>query len=352
LGTTGFEVELAKAVPSLGAVELLVARKGGAPHRMRLLADYPELSQREGDDDVFGFYWIDPAKLSADEAAPARLATLLARARLPRLDILQGADRQLYYRAWNPLAVTTMGLLPANGAEVTLFDGTEYATTMSVTDFVYAAEPGMEVKAQPFDKKLSPAQRQPRVQLRLSVDDRSEEFWLAPLATDETDAAKIPPGLRRIVEGVGRSVAVTMPRDQIDLGFQVHLNKFVCKYDPGMTTVAEYSSLVDILERKRDTPLEKDALITLNHPLSVLDPDSGRTYQLYQSSYGGPFYPGQEEFDATVRGTRMSDRLFISYLSANYDPGRVLKYLGSVLICVGMVLTFATHARRGRGRRP
>jgi len=50
------------------------------------------------------------------------------------------------------------------------------------------------------------------------------------------------------------------------------------------------------------------------------------------------------------------DRLFVSILTVNYDPGRGLKYLGSLLVVAGVAVMFFMRAYffkpRGESRRP
>ena len=113
---------------------------------------------------------------------------------------------------------------------------------------------------------------------------------------------------------------------------------------------SHYSSLVDFLDRG-DPPqtLHEHVLITLNAPADFTDPRSGRTYRLFQSRMLGPWTPGDAEFDRVTGGRRDRDHLYQSVLSVNYDPGRPLKYAGSLLIVVGMVLVYGVRALRSPG---
>ena len=141
--------------------------------------------------------------------------------------------------------------------------------------------------------------------------------------------------------------------EPIDLGFRVYLHKFRRKLDPGSGMPAHYSSLVDFLDRS-DPPrkLQENVLITLNAPVDFADPESGRTYRLFQASFSGPWPPGDPELPPDVRGDRSRDQVFLSQLSVNYDPGRGLKYLGSLLICGGILVVYymrAYFARKQNG---
>jgi hypothetical protein len=173
--------------------------------------------------------------------------------------------------------------------------------------------------------------------VRLSVNGKSEEFWLARLLADPGDA---PLGEeQRVVEHEGRRVSITLVPDQVDLGFRVRLDKFNRKLDPGTGQASHYSSTVDLLDRHDDKVLRRDVLITLNEPVNFSDPVTGRSFRLYQASFSGPFKPGDPAFES-VAGTTPREQIFASVLSANYDPGRGLKYAGSLLIVFGVFLIF------------
>ncbi len=49
-------------------------------------------------------------------------------------------------------------------------------------------------------------------------------------------------------------------------------------------------------------------------------------------------------FDALVGANPDRDRLFVSILTVNYDPGRGLKYLGSLLVVAGVAVMFFMRA--------
>jgi hypothetical protein len=150
---------------------------------------------------------------------------------------------------------------------------------------------------------------------------------------------ELPPSETR-TPSVGKHEAAKTTRE-IDLGFQLYLHKFQRKLDPGTGKPSHYSSLVDFLDRS-DPPrkLAENVLITLNAPVDFTDPRSRRTYRLFQSSFSGPWTPGQPEFDELAGGDRSRDQLFLSRLSVNYDPGRWLKQLGSLLIVGGIIMVY------------
>ncbi|MEN6407276.1 MAG: cytochrome c biogenesis protein CcsA [Thermoguttaceae bacterium] len=130
-------------------------------------------------------------------------------------------------------------------------------------------------------------------------------------------------------------------RSELDLGFQIRLKQFRRKLDPGGGTASHYSSLVDVLDRQKPPRvLLADATIALNAPLDVVDPRGGRTVRLFQSSFSGPWKPGDSGFDQLTRDDRSRSQIFLSRLSVNCDPGRWLKYIGSVMVCVGIAMIY------------
>ena len=199
----------------------------------------------------------------------------------------------------------------------------------------------------PFAPKKPYRAKTRQVRLRLTVDGRSEEFWL-----EELDPAHMRCGdhqqrrtaSERVVAGTGRRVAATMAPYSVELGFDVYLREFERRLDPGTSMASKYSSLVDLYgdskaESRRDESaastdaaagkvLAKDLLINLNAPQDVRDPFTGRSYRLFQESFSGPWKPGDAEFDSMVAPQSDRSQLFLSTLSVNYDPGRGVKYVG------------------------
>jgi cytochrome c biogenesis protein ResB len=97
---------------------------------------------------------------------------------------------------------------------------------------------------------------------------------------------------------------------QVDLGFELLLNKFAIDYYEGTTRPKEYSSAVSVAGQNH--------LISMNEPLK----HGGFTF--YQASY-------EADDDGTPR---------MSVLSVNYDPGRPVKYAGSLMMVLGIISMF------------
>jgi len=349
LSDTGLDVELVRYDPEFSGVVLRTRQGAESTGRMLLLADVPELNQQDHEHGIFGSYWVDAASRGeGDEVQPGDGGPLRD-PRQPRIDILQGTDKKLYYRTWKSPQVGVIAPLPADGTRVVAFQQSEAPVTLYVEEFLPHDTPGWTVEPVPFEKKKDKAFKQRRARLRLTVDGNSEQFWLEGLPASPFPA---PPTdeQRKVVVGQHRRAAITMPMDQVALGFQVYLHKFERKLDPGTSQASYYASVVDFLDRREaDKVLDEKVLITLNEPVTIADPVNGRSYRIYQEAYRGPWKPGDPIFDELVGGTTPRDELFLSWLTVNYDPGRGLKYFGSLLVCAGFTIVFyikTYHSRR------
>jgi hypothetical protein len=128
----------------------------------------------------------------------------------------------------------------------------------------------------------------------LSVEVDGKNFWL----TNEK-----PLGL--LIEG--KKVQIEMVQKEITLPYQLNLVKFKMDTDPGTNNPASYESFVSLFDGKE----------TQNHHIFMNNPLKYSAFTFYQASYF------------------KTDQGFGSILSVNYDPGRWLKYLGSLLLVLG-----------------
>jgi hypothetical protein len=121
-------------------------------------------------------------------------------------------------------------------------------------------------------------------------------------------------GSRAILRASGHEVEIGYFHRRVILPFGIHLNHFDVQYYQGSLKPASYSSLVSV----DGDSSKQNQTISMNHPLK----QNGIT--LYQASYE----------DAMPRPT-------VSIFAVNRDPGRMIKYLGSLLIVLGVILLFA-----------
>lgn len=110
-------------------------------------------------------------------------------------------------------------------------------------------------------------------------------------------------------------------KQRLKLPFNIQLEKFVKKDYPGSQQAMNYKSYVKV---NGSLKVEE---IYMNEPLKY------GGYTFYQSSY-------QIQPNAPA----------LSIFSVNKDPGRILKYLGSLILCAGIIIFTIQHSRRFRQR--
>ncbi len=332
LGKTGLEIELVKFDPTFLSVQLLVHRGKEEPRKMFLLADLPEYDEQDDRDGVFGSYWFDAAQKPGGGAPDEETLHEVGR---PRIDLLQGADQKLYWRGWRA-GKWSGGEMPAEDKALEVFEKTADAASLSIQRFIPSARPDTMPMPQPFAKMKAAPQRQVRV--RLTVDGRAEEFWLAPSASGPLDSAAA--NVRRVVAGKKRHAAVALCADAIDLGVEVYLHKFRRKLDPGAAMASHYSSLIDFRDRKDPARiLEKNVEVKMNQPAEFYDPATGRSYRLFQTSFQGPL--SAESLGSSWTGPGdPPPRLFLSEFTLNGDPGRGLKYAACLAVICGVFIRY------------
>jgi hypothetical protein len=117
---------------------------------------------------------------------------------------------------------------------------------------------------------------------------------------------------------------------RVILPFGLRLEKFDLKVYPGTQNPAAYQSLVTVMDRipsAQEDMSQNERLISMNEPLTHAG------YTFYQASY----IPGQPRPTTTI-------------LSVNADPGRTLKYLGSLLIVLGSISLYAIKSFGNRSK--
>lgn len=134
-------------------------------------------------------------------------------------------------------------------------------------------------------------------------------------------AVQIEPG-GWLIEGESKALQIGAKRISVRLGkshqtlpFPIYLKKFTVGNDPGTTKAATYES--EVMVKDGTQGVEKNALISMNEPLV----HGGYTF--YQASY--QLREGQPP---------------ISVFAVNWDPGRWVKYLGSLFMVIGAALMF------------
>ncbi len=355
LDDSGLEIEVTEFEERLSSLRLRVRRVGSeSAEEMVVLADLPEVSIHAPRSGVYGSLWIERSVKDAAERMQGKAGS--------RIDILQveapfSAARDavavpaatgdgeflLLYRRWQQAAVTA-GLLPADGGSVPAFEMPMAKLRMRVQRFLPAQELSMVTLPLPFTKDKPPTAKRRAAQVRLTLDGTSETFWLAGIPISPLDE---PPGAaeRHTVTSRTRSITTTLAPDAVDVGFEIALENFERRLDPGTSQASHFSSLVTFQDDAGKALVTAPVTITMNAPVDFSDPASGRSYRLFQESFMGPWLPGDDLYDRMTK--EMSDRperLEASVLTVNYDPGRGVKYAGSGLIVIGIFTMFYMRA--------
>ncbi|MDR0335531.1 MAG: hypothetical protein LBI18_00390 [Planctomycetaceae bacterium] len=356
LDGTPFELDKVQFHPRGPIISFTIITAGSETDRLTLFPDNPEMNiqaQRAG---VFGFYWLNPEKLAQNPDYADH--PILQRLILPRLDILQGTDKKLYYRFWNGQNIIVNGIVPERSTgkktQFSVAEQTPDEAEIVVERFVSQDLPGLRIRSLPVGKGHESVQR---VQLRVTFDGKEDIFWLRAV---ERSVVPLPPERDQIryVHGNTRSVQIQWNYDTVELGFGIFLKRFEMRTEPGTRMSSHYSSLVDFVEMRNRSENQQDfsrfpndfrayenghdILISMNNP-SIFK-GTGRSYRIYQSSYAGPYHPNNPWFYELYDGNIFSwetiprESLYMSTLSINDDPGRGLKYLGCFLVVLGTAL--------------
>jgi hypothetical protein len=353
LDGTPFELDKVQFNPRGPIITFTIVTGNGEMDRMTLFPDNPEMNIQAQQAGIFGFYWLNPEKLAQNSDYTDH--PILQRLTLPRLDILQGTDKKLYYRFWNGHNIVTQGIVPdrttGKKSQFVVAPKTPDEAEIVVERFVPQDLPGVRIIALPVGKGQEAVQR---VQLRVTLDGKEDTFWLRAV---EKSVVPLPPERDQIryIHGKTQSVQIQWNYDTIELGFGIFLKKFEMRTEPGTRMSSHYSSLVDFVETKNHSENQpdfsrspnnfrtyengRDILISMNNP-SIFK-GNGRSYRIYQSSYAGPYHPDNpwfyELYDGNIFSWETTPResLYMSTLSINADPGRGLKYLGCFLIVLG-----------------
>lgn len=150
--------------------------------------------------------------------------------------------------------------------------------------------------------------------VEVDVEGTAEQLWLK-----QNDATY---GMRRLDTAEG-PLLISFGYERLPLNFTLKLLDFERARNPGGMGDAAFASRVRLVDRAAG--VNSEFTISMNQPLV-----HGK-YVFYQSSF-------QEQPGGDV-----------SILTAAYDPGRTLKYLGSLLTCVGILVMISKRVALGRG---
>lgn len=323
---------------------------------------YSELAERNRYPEngrVFGSLWLDRFEGSDSEYGRPWNPALSK----PKLELAQTPDGALYYRYNNGLNEFQSGRIETKAldaqAETVAADQialTDVAaptdstapTTFSLEKVALQTELGYRFTPGAFDQEKA-NEFYGTAKVRVTLDDANETFWLRTIPLESVSEEQVNYLTKRVVSSK-RAATIRLTDRELDLGVALFVKKFTPVYEPGSTTAASFSSLVRVLPQglsaeEQAAELaknpENDALIQMNRPGVLRSPDSGRVFWAYQDSFNGPYRPGDPEFEQVVDGrllpgeTTPRETLYRTTITLNDDPGRGLKYLGSLLIVLG-----------------
>jgi len=149
--------------------------------------------------------------------------------------------------------------------------------------------------------------------VEVDVEGSTEQIWLK-----QNDATY---GMRRLDTAEG-PLLISFGYERLPLDFTLKLLEFHRARNPGGMGDAAFASRVRLVDRAAG--VNGEFTISMNQPLVH------RQYVFYQSSF-------QEQPGGDV-----------SILTVAYDPGRTLKYLGSLLTCLGILVMISKRVAMGR----
>ncbi len=154
--------------------------------------------------------------------------------------------------------------------------------------------------------------------VELTVDGKSKEVWLR---RHEGYTSEFTP-----VKFQGAEYGLCFDNDRLPLGFALELEDLKVGVNPGTKDSASFESKVRLTDESlgiKDQP----SVIAMNEPLTH------RHYTFYQSRW-----------DKVRDNDRRPTGQLTSIFQIGYDPGRVVKYTGSLLVVLGAFLQFTMRA--------
>lgn len=210
------------------------------------------------------------------------------------------------YRAGNSVLITRM---PDGSKRIAM--GKKLVWSIAEYSGAPVKMPWMNLSIRLADEKLDSV---PRVIYESAEPDRDDKnnykgVLLRVKRNNEIEELWVRTG--KSVRSELTSFEAYLGSSQVELPFKLSLERFKMEQIPGTDSPASYESFVFINNQS------ESAHIFMNHPLKK------DGYTFYQSSYF------QDE-----RGS------YHSVLSVNKDPGRGMKYFGSLLLVIGLILHF------------
>ncbi|NQT16612.1 MAG: cytochrome c biogenesis protein ResB, partial [Planctomycetes bacterium] len=230
----------------------------------------------------------------------------------PGVEFLETPDGKLYCRLGTGSRYEPRG-------EVKVGDSVEVVSGLDVSILDYLPHARQEITFQPAELSGATKVRLESAALvEVSFGGKTHEIWLR--------RSQQPDGFETIETERG-PVRLNLGYERAPLGFSLKLIDFKRGMNPGRMGNASFASKVQLVDKAEGIDRQRE--ISMNRPLA-----HGK-YTFYQSSF-----------------SEMPDGTALSVLSAAHDPGRLLKYLGSVMLCVGIFIVYYMKSVFRTSRRP
>lgn len=256
--------------------------------------------------------WAGDAAWSTQKLGPARFLIRADGVELPpselgeaRLEFIADKNGGLRFEATSPRGEKKSGKVSLTGSEpVTVNPGWRMPIQVVVKNFIPQAINQTEYISSPLPSE-NPV---PAIFISL-IGNAASHLWLG--LGDRAEFTNM----------AGEQISVGYFQKRVILPFALRLKEFEMKHDPGTMDPASYASMVQVIEGLQKNEADLNSLpvhkIEMNEPLKV------QQYTFYQASYV-PDFP----------------RVTTTILSVNFDPGRGLKYGGSLLLVLGAILLY------------
>ncbi len=218
----------------------------------------------------------------------------------PGADFVQLPDGRLYCRA-------TVNASHAAPQEVKVGDQIPLGSRFSLSILEYMPRARRDVTFRPAEQPWA-TDNKPEAAALLAVDLRgaNQKVWLKRRDPEY--------GFQTLWTDRG-GVMLTFDYQRQPLGYTVKLLDVIRDVDSGQTGKAGFTSQIQLIDPARGVDQQHE--ISMNHPL---------TYGKFT------FYPPSSLESGTGKEPLV--------LTATSDPGRLFKYVGSLMICGGMLLVF------------
>lgn len=239
--------------------------------------------------------------------------------RFGSVEVLGTPGGELFYRVFNRSGLGPKGPLKEKTA-VQAFGGgpnQPMSMTFEVEQFLKAGRERFTYERLDLPVgELSEAI--PACLAELTVDGETREVWLR---RQEDFKPEFTP-----VKFARGEYGVCFDIDRLDLGFKIELEDFRVGMNPGTQEAKSFESKIRLTDEARGIK-DEQVSISMNRPLTH------RNYTFYQSRYV-----------ALKDDNDQPTGEFISIFQVGYDPGRMVKYAGCLLVVLGTFLQFYMRA--------